>query len=149
MANQASVNGGPRVKINSPLVEGVFGNIAGFAGDVANLAELQAKLASHDLKDSISRATIPTGIMIVGGILALGAIPVLLIGVGELLGPILGLSHGGAMIAVAVLAIVLAAIMCVLALPAIKRSFASFQRSREELVRNLAWIKTVLTYSGR
>jgi hypothetical protein len=53
------------------------------------------------------------------------------------------------MIAVAVLAIVLAAIMGVLALPAIKRSFASFQRSREELVRNLAWIKTVLTYSGR
>jgi hypothetical protein len=143
------MNGGPRVKINSPLVEGVFGNIAGFAGDVATLAELQAKLASHDLKDSISHATIPAGIMVGGGVLALGAIPVLLIGVGELLGPMLGLSHGGAMLAVAILAIVLAAGMFFFAMPALKRSFTSFQRSREELVRNIAWIKTVITYSGR
>jgi hypothetical protein len=143
------MNGGPRVKINSPVVEGVFGNLADFAGDVATLAELQAKLASHDLKETISRATIPVGAIMVGGVLALGTIPVLLIGVGELLGPLLGLSHGGSMLAVAILALVLATAMLLFAMPALKRSFASFQRSREELVRNIAWIKTVLTYSGR
>jgi len=143
------VNGGRRVKIDSPLVEGVFGNIAGFAGDVATLAELQAKLASHDLKESLSHATIPAGALIGGGVLALGSIPVLLIGIGELLGPMVGLSHGGAMLVIAILTLVLAAGMALFALPALKRSFASFQRSREELVRNIAWIKTVLTYSGR
>jgi len=143
------MNGGSRVKINSPIVEGVFGNIAGFAGDVATLAELQAKLASHDLKETVSRATIPAGLILGGSVLALGSIPVLLIGVAELIVRWTSLSHGLSLLIVAIGAMVLAAGMVLFALPAMKRSFASFQRSREELVRNIAWIKTVLTHSGR
>jgi len=149
MANQASVNGGARVKIDSPLVEGVIGNLAGFAGDVATLAELQTKLVTHDLKESVSHAILPAGIVLGGGVLALGTVPVLLIGIAELLGPLLGFSHGLALVCVAILGLVVGAVMAFLALPHIQRSFESFQRSREELARNVAWIKTVLTYSGR
>ena len=149
MANQASVNGGTRVKINSPLVEGVIGNLAEFAEDVATLAELQAKLASHDLKATISKATIPVGLMVAAAVLAVGAIPVLLIGVAELLAPLVGLSHGGSLLVVAILSLIAAAVVAFLALPRLRHSFNSFQRSREELTRNIAWIKTVLVHSGR
>jgi Putative Actinobacterial Holin-X, holin superfamily III len=54
-----------------------------------------------------------------------------------------------ALLLTAGVAIVLAVVVGVLAVPRLRKSFESFQRSREELARNVAWIKTVLTYSGR
>ena len=56
---------------------------------------------------------------------------------------------GWAYLIVAAVAMVLGALLALLLWGAFSRSFASFNRSREELARNVAWIKTVLTYSGR
>ena len=45
--------------------------------------------------------------------------------------------------------LVVSAVVALLALRQIRAGFAVFQRSREELVRNLSWLRTVLVYSGR
>ncbi|MEO6809667.1 MAG: hypothetical protein ABI353_11200, partial [Isosphaeraceae bacterium] len=63
MADQATLNGGPQVRINSPLIEGVIGNLAEFGNDITTLAELQAKLALIDLKEGGTRAAVPAAVL--------------------------------------------------------------------------------------
>lgn len=150
MADQASVNGGKRVPVNSPLTAGVFGNLADLANDVASLVELQAKLAVVDLKATVVKATIPLGLVAGGAAVLVAALPVLMIGLAELLADGLGLAHRGwAYLIVAAGGAVLAGLLVLLGLPRLLKSFDSFQRTRDELDRNVAWVKTVIANSGR
>ncbi len=109
MADQATrVNGGPKVAIDSPLTAGVFGNLAEFASDVTTLGELQTKLAMHDLKESAGKLVIPSVGLIVSGVLALAALPVVLLGIGEILVEYTTLSRGFSYLIVAAGTLVLA-----------------------------------------
>lgn len=150
MADQATtVNGGPRVAIDSPLTAGVFGNLAEFASDVTTLAELQTKLAVLDMKESTGKLLLPTGVLLASGIFGLAALPVVLLGLGELLVEFTTLSRGVSYLIVAGATLLLAGSMTVIFLPRIGPAFASFEHSKEELTRNIAWLKTVLAHSGR
>ncbi len=128
---------------------GVVGNIAGFANDVATLAELQAKLVAMDLNECKSRAVIPIGIAAGSLAVVVGSIPVVLGGLGFLVADALRLSTGLALLIVGGAALVLGGVAAVVCASFISRSFESFRRSREEFERNLLWVKTVLTHSGR
>lgn len=149
MADQATVNGGPKVAVDAPLTAGVFGNLAEFASDVTTLAELQTKLAVLDMKASAGKMAVPVVVLVVSGVLALAALPVLLLGLGELLAQFTTLSRGFSYLIVSGAFLVLAALLTVVSLPRIGPAFASFERSNEELTRNIAWLKTVLAHSGR
>ena len=152
MADQATVNanGGvaSRVPINSPAGS-MIGNVAEFGHDLATLGELQAKLAVVDLKEATGRAIVPAALAAGALMLVLASLPVALLGVAALL--VVDARHGPgwALLATAGATLVVAVVLAVLAIPALRRSFASLDRSREELARNVAWIKTVLAYSGR
>ncbi len=144
------MNYAKRVAINSPLVEGVFGNLGELASDVTTLAELQAKLAVADLKVSAGRATFPVALLVIGLGLFLGAIPVAFIGMAELLADGLGLVHKGwAYLIVAGIAVAVTVILTLIGWPALSRSFESLGRSRDELARNVAWIKSVITNAAK
>jgi hypothetical protein len=151
MADQTAmnVNGGASVRVHSPLVEGVLGNLADFGSDVATLAELQAKLAVLDLKESAGKAMVPVSLVATAGALALGSLPVGLLGVAELLVTYAALGRGWAYLITSVTVTIVAGILAAVGVPRLQASFASFRRSREELTRNVAWIKTVLAQSGR
>jgi len=152
MVDQATVsaNIGSKVPRNAPLMSGVFGNLAELSGDIASLAELQAQLTILDLKAGAARATVPALLLGLGALLTLAAAPVALIGASELLADALALAHRGwAYLIVAGIAAVLTAILVAIGLPRLIRSFESLAHSKEELSRNVAWIKTVLAYSGR
>lgn len=149
MAHQASMTNGSRVRINSPLVEGVLGNLTNFGGDIASLAELQAKLTAADLKEGAGKAALPAAGLAVALLLVSASLPVLLFGIAELLAPALGLSRGLTLVLTAVAALVIGGVVGVLGAWRLGKSFVSLRRSREELTRNIAWIKTVLAYSGR
>lgn len=152
MADQATVNrsaNGDKVKVNAPLVEGVLGNMADFSTNLISLAELQARLAAADLKESTSRAVLPTGVLATGAILAVVSLPVLLGGVGFLIHENTTLSIGWSLLITAVSALVLGALLALIGLRGLGSSFSSFERSKDELTRNLAWVKTVLVHSGR
>jgi hypothetical protein len=148
MADQAAVNGG-RVRINSPFVEGVVGNLAEFGHDVATLAELQAELALIDLKETTGRAALPAVAVAGAAALGLGAVPIVLFGVAELITLFGGVPLGWSLLIVSGVTLAVAVVVGVLAGRRLARSFASFRRSREELARNISWVKTVLAYSGR
>lgn len=128
---------------------GLVGNIAEFGNDVATLAELQAKLAVHDVKDCVVKAAIPVVLLVVAGVLALSSVPVILLGSADLLAWAFSIQPGAARAAVGVVALAIAGLTGFLAWKAFGLSLGSFQRSREELTRNISWIRTVLVHSGR
>src|SRR4051812_49848644 len=139
MADQATVNRGNGVPINAPATA-VVSNLAEFGNDFATLAELQAKLASIDLKESAGRAAVPAGLLAGALVLLLGSVPVLLAGVAELIVRYTSIDHHWALLLTAGGAIVLTVVVGALAVSRLRKSFESFQRSREELARNISWI---------
>jgi hypothetical protein len=149
MADQATLNGGPRVSIDSPLTEGVLGNLAEFASDCTTLAELQAKLALLDLKESAGKAAVPVIGLALGAALALASLPVLLLGLGELIVAFGGLGRHWAYLIVAGVALATGGLLAWLLGTRFGPALESFGRSREELTRNVSWVKTVLAHSGR
>ncbi len=146
MANQASVNldGSP---VNQP--EGVVGNITEFGNDVMTLVELQVQLAALDFKAAMARATIPLIFIVVGSALLLASLPVALLGIAWLVASALSMSIGWATLLTAVVAAVLAAVVAAVAYTRILSSLDGFRHTREELIRNISWIRTVLVHSGR
>lgn len=141
---------GRRVRINSPIADGVIGNLAELGGDIAGLADLQVRLAVADVKTSASRAALPVALIASGGVFVLSALPVALIGASELLADGMQLAHRGwAYLIVAGGMAAIAAILAFIGIPRLMKSFDTLVRSKEELARNVAWIKTVLANSGR
>jgi len=127
----------------------LVGNIAEFGNDVATLAELQAKLAAYDARECVSRATIPLIVVAAASVLAVGSVPVLLIGLADWIASRAGISPGTSQIIVGLVCLALAGVAVFLAFRASLRSLESFRRSNEELTRNISWIRTVLVHSGR
>jgi len=152
MADQAAVKDGhaqPRSFDSSGPEQQVVGGIAGFGSDIATLVELQATLAVTDLKESLQNAAVPLALIVVGVICLVGALPVVLLGVATVLAAALKISSGWAMLLTGGVVLTMALTIVAVAALKIGPSFSSFRRSREELARNLAWIRTVLLYSGR
>jgi len=152
MVDQASVKGEhahPHPSGNGAPEQQVVGGITGFGSDIATLAELQAQLAAADLKESLQKAILPLTLLVAGVICVIGALPIALLGVASLLAAALKISAAWAMLMTG--GVVMGVALIVMALSALRigPSFSSFRRSREELTRNLAWIRTVLLYSGR
>ena len=148
MADQASVSRGNGANNHaSPLT--LVGNIADFGNDIATLAELQAKLAVLDAKEATGRATLPAIALGAGLAIAIGSVPVLLIGLADLVAANSRLSAGSARLIVGGLTLALALGVGFFGLRGSMASLDSFRRSKEELTRNLSWIRTVLVYSGR
>jgi hypothetical protein len=127
----------------------MVGNIADFGNDIATLAELQFKLTALDAKECAARAATPIIFLVMGVALALGSLPVILIGLADLIAANTKLSAGLAQLIVGLVALVLAGVGGYVGLKGSMSSLDSFRRSREELVRNISWIRTVLVYSGR
>jgi len=140
-ANEKNNNGSPEGRL--------VGGLAEFGNDVFTLLELQIRLTKLDLRECLSRALIPLVLIVVGAIVALGTVPVALFGIAELLAAALKISLGAALLLTAGGALVLAFIVMVVAALRLGPSLASFRRSQEEFSRNLAWIRTVILYSGR
>lgn len=145
MAHQAAVNGGMRFR----RAEGVLTNLGEVGGDVASLAELQAKLTLIDAKEAAGRATLPTAVLAASAGVLLATVPVLLIGLAFVLAAAMGISQGAALLIVGAVVAAIAGVVAFLSLREFLHSFESFRRSREEFARNVSWIKTVLAQSTK
>ena len=148
MANQTSMSRAALLA-GGAAPEGVVESLSEFANDVTTLADLQTKLAVHDTKEAIGRATWPAVFLVAAAAVALAGLFVLLLGLADLLAEFTKLLPGAAQAIVGVVSLAVAGITGYVAYRSIFHSLDSFQRSREELVRNLAWIKTVIVHSGR
>jgi hypothetical protein len=148
MADQATVsrNNGPNI-LASPLT--MVGNIADFGNDIATLAELQAKLTLLDAKDAAAKATRPLIFLGAGLGLALASLPVILIGLADLIARSANLSTGVSQLIVGLTSLAIAGVAGFVGWKGSTDSLSSFRRSSEEFTRNVSWVRTVLVHSGR
>ena len=129
--------------------QGVVGSLSIFGNDVANLIELQAKLTAYDFEECRERIIRPLLAFVMGVLLVVGATPLILLGLADQLARFTSLTLGVSALVVGFGALSIAGAVAYLSVLAITRSTQSFRRSREEFVRNLAWLRTVVIHSGR
>jgi len=127
----------------------VVGGLAELGNDIATLLELQLKLTWLDLKEAFGQALIPLIAVAVGFLFILGALPVAILGLAQIVATAFKLSVGVATLLTGVVVLMLAATILFVAVRSIGPSFSTLRRSREEFERNTNWIRTVLLYSGR
>jgi hypothetical protein len=127
----------------------IVGSIADFGNDVATLVELQARLASVDTRESVARATVPLAVAGAGAVVLLASVSVILFGLADLVASALAISPGLARSLTGLVSLTLAGAVLYLSAHELGKSLEPLRRSREELVRNLAWLRTVLVHSGR
>lgn len=140
------MNGGPRFRGRS---EGILGSIGELGGDIASLAELQAQLTLIDTKEVAGRAARPIVVLVAASAVLLATVPVLLIGLAFVLADAMHIGQGAALLITGAVVAATAGALAFLALRTFLHSFEGFRRSREELVRNVNWVRTILAQSAR
>jgi len=130
-----------RVKTEWPNVATSFSELT---HDAIELAELQAKLFALDVKETSQSTKTSLILAIVGSCLLLGTIPIALIALAELLIEQLDWSHAVSYGVATLVGILVSAGILATAFARFRSGLSSMKRSREELSRNIAWIKTSL-----
>jgi Putative Actinobacterial Holin-X, holin superfamily III len=127
----------------------VVTNVAEFAEHLLTLAELQTRLSAIELKQNVQAVKFGSAVMLVGAVIGVAGLPIALAGIAEVLVSTLGLSRGAALLSVAVAAFAVAGACIAIAASRLSGADLGFPLSKEELTRNINWIRTVLLYSGR
>jgi hypothetical protein len=154
MVDQASLNEpgwpGPALYKREPsAAAGVRDGVGDLLHDVVSLSELQAQLLAVDAKESVNKAKLPIALLVGGTVLALGAVPVLLLALGEALYLWADWNRPLAYLASGLVGVVVAGIMLYVAWQQTGAVIAVFDRSRVELAENVRWIKYALTRGRR
>jgi len=141
MVHQAEVNTNGKAKPAEPNVGASFSSLA---HDAIELAELQAKLLKLDVQAAARNGGMSIALLVVGACLLLGCVPVALISLAEVFVAQWGWTRAGALGAAAAIGLALSAGTGAAAWYRVRTALVSLQRSRDELNRNIAWIKTNL-----
>jgi hypothetical protein len=127
----------------------VVSNVAGFGENLLNLAELQARMSAMELRQNLEAVKTVGVVFASGTVMALAAVPVVLVGIAELLVTEAGLGRGAAFLTVGLSTIGVAAVCVASAAVWVRRQRLGFPLSAEEFSRNLNWVRTVIRLSGR
>jgi hypothetical protein len=141
MVHQAEVNPNGQAK---PAETGVAASFSGLAHDAIELAELQAQLLKLDVQLAARNGGMSMALAVVGACLLLGCVPVALAALAEVFVAQWGWTRAGALAAAAAVGLALSAGAGAAAWYRVRSALASLQRSRDELNRNIAWIKSNL-----
>jgi hypothetical protein len=123
---------------------GVAKGMGELTHDIVSLAELQFELFRSDCREGLKRMLIPVALLLVAGIVAAGTVPIALILVAEFLAQAAGLSRAAAFSIAALGGFIVASAIGLVGWSRIRGVVRVFERSREELTRNMAWIKHAL-----
>jgi hypothetical protein len=132
-----------------PNASTMVSNVAGFGENLLTLGELQVRLTAKELVQNYLAARTAVGVALAGFVIAVASLPIILLGIAELLASELAMKRGYALLSVAGAAILIGGVSLAFAGSWLRRKRLSFSVSGEELTRNLNWVRTVLRYSGR
>ncbi len=124
--------------------DGVAKDMGELTHDIVSLAELQFELFRNDYRKGMKGLLLPVALLLLAGIVAAGTVPVALITVAELLTQAAGLSRAASFSIAALGGFGVAVAVGVVGWFCIRGIGRVFERSREELARNMSWIKQSL-----
>ena len=127
---------------------GVAKGMSELTHDIVWLAELQFELFRIDCREGLKRLLIPVALLLFAGIVAVGTVPVALICIAEFLAQAAGLSRAAAYSIAALSGLIVAVAMGVVGWSYMRGVVRVFERSHEELTRNMTWIKHALKRSA-
>lgn len=128
---------------------GLMDNVSSFGNDVATLASLQSKLAAADARETLSRSTPALYGLALALLLAIAGTVAIVVGLALWIAEHFAMQASVALMMTGLGSLAVVAILGVVSVRLIGSSVTTFRRSAEELERNVAWIKTTLTHSGR
>jgi hypothetical protein len=123
---------------------GMAQDVGELTHDIVSLAELQFELFRNDCHAGAKGLLIPVVLLLGAGVVALGTVPLGLLLVAELLVQTVGLTRVAAYFIAALSGVSMAVALGVVGAFYLRGVSRVFERSREELARNLAWIKHAL-----
>jgi uncharacterized membrane protein YqjE len=126
----------------------VAASVSDLTHDVIELTELQTQLFTIDAKYSVEKARSCLVMVVIGVAMLLGAIPVALLTIAALCVEQLGWSYALSAGVATLVGLVITAIVLAVAYGYVKSGLVSFDRSRNELRRNIAWLKSTLRTRG-
>jgi hypothetical protein len=136
-------NGSPK----SPPTE-VARNVAELARDAMTLAELQAELLKTELKESLRGFLVPVALVAAALMAALSSTAALLLSFAYVLVEFAGWSTALSLFVASVVGAAAASIAVAVAWRKLRQLSNGLDRSREELRRNMQWIKQALKNRG-
>ncbi|RUL83900.1 phage holin family protein [Tautonia sociabilis] len=124
------------------------GSLTELGHDVCTLADLQVRLARADLAEAVEEARVPAIGLVIGLAVLVSCVPIALVGVAE--GVVFAgwLPRFGAYLAVAGGFALVSGLVSWLCLRSVRKSGRAFERSREELRRNIDWVTRVISEGG-
>ena len=132
-----------------PSASGMMNSVAGFGENLLTLGELQARLTAIEIRQNLDSVKNGGALFVAGSILAIASLPVVMVGVAELLVSELGMKRGYALLSAAATAIVIASACMVVARSWLRKKPFGFPLASEEFARNMNWVRTILRHSGR
>ena len=123
---------------------GVAQDMGELTHDIVSLAELQVELFRSDCREGLKGLLVPVALLLLAVVVAAATAPVALICIAEFLAQAVGLSRAAAFSIAALGGIIAAGALGVVGWSRIRGVERVFERSREELTRNMTWIKHVL-----
>jgi len=132
-----------------PTASTMVSSVAGFGENLLTLGELQARLTAKEFVQNCHAAKNAGALGLAGFVLAGGSVPIVLLGIAELLVSELAMKRGYALLSVAGAAILIGGLSVAFAGSWLRRKQLGFPVAGDELTRNLNWVRTVLRYSGR
>ncbi len=127
--------------------QGLARDVGAFANDVLTLTELQSQLLVADVRECGRRAMAPSLLLLGGLALGLACFPIGLVGVALAIERFLETSLLTAFLIVATGGAICSVLMCIGGCLQVRKHGAVLRRSRDELIRNLRWIKRVVANS--
>jgi len=123
-------------------------NLHLLAHDVVELVELQSAMAKLEMQDWWKRLITPGVLLVVSVIVALGCIPIFLFSAAHGLAEAASMSLWLALLIVAAVSALLAGVLALVGWKKLVACQAPLRQSKQELGRNLRWIKATLKHSA-
>jgi uncharacterized membrane protein YqjE len=141
------MSGNGRYTSNTKLPN-VAASVSDLTHDVIELTELQTQLFALDAKYSMEKARACLIMGVVGAAMLLGTIPVALLTIAALVVEQLEWSYAAGAAVATLIGLVVTGVVMGIAYSYVKNGLVSFERSRDELRRNIAWLKSTLRTRG-
>lgn len=123
---------------------GVAKDVGELTHDIVSLVELQFELFRNDCRGGLKGLLLPLALLLIAGMVAVGTASVTLLLLAEFLVQAAGLSRAVALAGAALSGFLGAVALAIVGWSQLRGVGRVFRRSREELARNLTWIKNSL-----